>query len=544
METMPLPARKRFRSANVLPINLDGVTPFMGEISMPEDYLLEMTGITKNFLGVRALDGVGLRIRSGEVHALMGENGAGKSTLIKILTGIYAMDAGDILFDGKKISPRSALEAQRLGISSIYQELNLIPYLSVAENIYLGHEARKYGMIDWDSVNWNASRLLSEHFGLNIDVRQPLNKCSTAEVQLTALARAISFCAKLVVMDEATSSLEPAEVDILFNNIHRLKEKGVAVLYITHKLDEIYRICDRVTILKDGLFVNERPVKELSKLELISSMIGRDASDIIGQKKRYRDFSGEEVVCKAIQVACGNKVRDISLSIRRGEIVGLSGLLGSGRTEFAKVLFGADRRDSGRIAVKGRNVSFRIPKHAIRAGMAFCSEDRKEEGIMPHMTVQENIVMAILPRLARAGVVNRRKSAGIVNEFIDKLRIKTPSQHQLIRNLSGGNQQKVILARWLCMRPDFIILDEPTRGIDVGAKAEIEALIQELAASGVAVLYISSEFEELVRGCDRIIVLHEGRDVSTLSGDEISNDAVLDAIARGGKPREAAAYEP
>jgi ABC-type sugar transport system ATPase subunit len=510
---------------------------------LPENYLLEMTGITKNFPGVRALDRVNLRIRPGEVHALMGENGAGKSTLIKILTGIYGLDAGEIFFDGRKISPRSALEAQRLGISTIYQELNLIPYLSVAENISLGHEVRKYGMIDWNAINRNARRLLSEHLGLDIDVMQPLNKCSTAEVQMTALARAISINAKLVVMDEATSSLEPAEVDILFDTIRRLRDKGVAVLYVTHKLDEIYRICDRVTIFKDGLFVNERPVEGLSKLELISKMIGRNASDLIGQKKIYRDFSRDEVVCEALRVSSGGKVRDISLSVRRGEIVGLSGLLGSGRTEFAKVLFGADRRDAGRISVKGREANFRIPKHAVRAGMAFCSEDRKEEGIMPHMTIRENMVMAILPRLAWAGIVNRRKSAGIVRTFIDKLRIKTPSQNQLIRNLSGGNQQKVILARWLCMRPDFIILDEPTRGIDVGAKAEIEALIQELAASGVAVLYISSEFEELVRGCDRIVVLHEGRDVSVLAGDEISHDAVLDAIAHGGKTREATANE-
>lgn len=510
---------------------------------MDGGYLLEMTGITKNFLGVRALDDAQLHIRPGEVHALMGENGAGKSTLIKILTGIYEKDAGEIRFDGQIINPRSALEAQHLGISTIYQELNLIPYLSIAENIYLGHEARKYGMIDWHAINNNARQLLREHLGLDIDVRQPLNLCSTAEIQMTALARAISVNAKLVVMDEATSSLETAEVDILFNNIRQFRNKGVAVLYITHKLDEIYRICDRVTILKDGRFVDELPVEGLTKLSLISKMIGRDASDIMGYKKQYRDHSSDEVVCEAISVASGNKVRDISLAIRRGEIVGLSGLLGSGRTEFAKVLFGADRRDSGRISLKGKNVSFRIPKHAIRSGMAFCSEDRKEEGIMPHMTIQENMSVAILPRLARAGIINRKKTAGLVQEFIGKLRIKTPSQHQLIRNLSGGNQQKVILARWLCMKPDFIILDEPTRGIDVGAKAEIEALIQELAAAGVAVLYISSEYEELVRGCDRIVVLHEGANAAELVGDDITNDAVLNAIARGSRETEVAAYE-
>ncbi len=498
---------------------------------MEKDYILEMNNITKRFTGVTALQDVNFRVKKGEIHALMGENGAGKSTLIKILTGIYSKDSGEIIFDGSEINPATALEAQHLGISTIYQELNLIPYLSVAENIYLGREPKRLGFIDWKTIEKNARELLKEHLGLEIDVSKPLVECSTAVVQMTALARAISINAKLVVMDEATSSLEEAEVNILFDNIRKLKENGVAVIFVTHKLDEIYKICDTVTILKDGQFVAERPVDGLTKLDLISSMIGRDASSILAYKKQYHDFSEKEIVCDAIQVGSGPKLLDVSVSIRKGEIVGLSGLLGSGRTEFAKALFGAEPCDAGEIYIKGKKAKFHMPKQAILAGMGYCSEDRKAEGIMPHMTVRENVTMAILPQISKGGIVDEKKVNDIVEKYIELIKIKTPSQLQLIRNLSGGNQQKVILARWLCMSPDLIILDEPTRGIDVGAKAEIEALIQELSNQGVGVLYISTEIEELVRGCDRIIVLREGRNIGELVGEEISQSSLIAAIA-------------
>jgi len=495
------------------------------------DNILEMKGICKAFTGVKALQDVDFSIRRGEVHALMGENGAGKSTLIKILTGVYSKDAGTIHFDGREICPATALEAQHEGISTIYQELNLIPYLSIAENIFLGREPKKRGVIDWKKIQEEAARILKESLGIEIDVRKILCDCSTAVAQMTALARAISINSKLVVMDEATSSLNDVEVKKLFQIINMLKSKGISVIFISHKLDEIFEISDRITVLKDGQLVGVRDGKDLTKIELVSMMIGRDASEIMKFRREYKDYSQAEEYCSSVEVGYGNRLNDVTFNIRKGEVVGLAGLLGSGRTEFAKALFGAEKYKKGQITVKGKKVRYRLPKKAISDGMGFCSEDRKAEGIMPHLTLRENLSMAILPRLSKNGIIEENKVTEIVDKYIERLRIKTPSQQQLIRNLSGGNQQKILLARWLCMCPELIILDEPTRGIDVGAKAEIEGLIQELSAEGMAVLYISSEIEELVRGCDRVIVLKEGRSVSELTGDHITQNNLLAAIA-------------
>ena len=494
------------------------------------EYILEMSGINKSFLAVKALQNVSLKVRPGEVHALLGENGAGKSTLIKILTGIYTMDSGEIIFDGKKIEPKNALEAQKLGISTIYQELNLIPYLSIAENIFLGREPMKGGCIDWKKINADAKEILKRELGLDVDVTMELSDCSTAIIQMTALARAISIDAHLVIMDEATSSLEEKEVAILFDAIHRLKEKGIAVIYISHKMDEIFEICDTATILKDGHFVDMKPVKELTKLSLVSMMIGRDATDIVNFKKQYKDFSGEPVVCEALRLRSGKRVKDVNFNVHKGEVVGLSGLLASGRTESVKILFGADPNGEGDVFVNGQEVCFRIPRDAVAAGMGFCSEDRKKEGIFPNMSIEENMNVVMLPKVTKGGIVHDDNVKNIVEEYIEKLAIQTPSSQQLIKKLSGGNQQKVLLARWMCVKPDILILDEPTRGIDVGAKAEIESLIQELAAQGVAVIYISSEWEELERGCDRIIVLNDGNDVAELVGKEINEERLLKAM--------------
>ncbi|HVI40932.1 MAG TPA: sugar ABC transporter ATP-binding protein [Anaerovoracaceae bacterium] len=498
---------------------------------MDPNNILEMKGICKAFTGVKALQDVDFSIRQGEVHALMGENGAGKSTLIKILTGVYSKDAGTMFFDGREINPATPLEAQHEGISTIYQELNMIPYLSIAENIFLGREPKKRGIIDWKKIQEEAAKLLKDSLGIEIDVRKILCDCSTAVAQMTALARAISINSKLVVMDEATSSLNDAEVNKLFEIINILKSKGISVIFISHKLDEIFKISDRVTVLKDGNLVGVRDVREITKLELVSMMIGRDASEIIRARREYKDYSQAEEYCTSIEVGYGNRLKKVTFNIRKGEVVGLAGLLGSGRTEFAKALFGAEKYKHGEITVKGKPVKYRIPKHAIKDGMGFCSEDRKAEGIMPHLTIRENLSMAILPRFSGGGIIQENKVTEIVDQYIERLRIKTPSQQQLIRNLSGGNQQKILLARWLCMSPELIILDEPTRGIDVGAKAEIEEVIQELSAEGMAVLYISSEIEELVRGCDRVIVLKEGYSVSELAGENITQSNLLAAIA-------------
>ncbi|MCX8130617.1 MAG: sugar ABC transporter ATP-binding protein [Clostridia bacterium] len=500
---------------------------------MKQEVLLEMRGICKSFPGVRALKGVGFRVRTGEVHALMGENGAGKSTLIKILTGIYTKDSGEIYFDGKAINPSTSLQAQQCGISTIYQELNLVPYLSVCENIFLGREPKKFGVIDWKAAEKQAEKIL-EDMGVKIDVKQPLNKYSTAIQQMVSIARAISINSKLVVMDEPTSSLDEKEVKVLFNVIRRLKQHNISVVFISHRLDEIFEICDNITILKDGDFVGEYSIKELTKIDLISKMIGRDASAIVKYKKDYSASRiTDKVVCKAKNIYKGVRLSGIDLEIKEGEVVGLAGLLGSGRTELAKIIFGSDMHDQGEIEVCGKKVKFRLPKDAISMNFAFCSEDRKIEGIIPHMSVRENMTLATLPRLSRFGVVSRRKQDEIVEKYIKRLGIKTPHADQKIRNLSGGNQQKVLLARWLCMHPKLVILDEPTRGIDVGAKSEIERLIQEMSAEGISVLMISSELEELVRGCDRIAVIRDGRKVKELVAEEISEESIMEAIAKG-----------
>ena len=498
---------------------------------MAGNYLLEMRQIDKQFPGVHALDHVDFRVRPGEIHALMGENGAGKSTLIKVLTGLYRKDEGEIWFDGKPVSFANPLDSQKAGVSTIYQEINLIPYLSVAENIYLGREPMNRTGIDWKQVSRGAAALL-EKMGVSADVNRPLNSYGTAVQQMVAIARAIFVQAKLIVMDEPTSSLDEKEVAILFRQMRKLKKKGMAMIFISHRLDEIFEICDTVTILKDGKLVSEDPVGSLTKLELVSRMIGRDAQDVL--KRKNGRFAGDPhaVVMQARQVSDHTKLRDISVAIRRGEILGLAGLLGAGRTEFARVVFGENADYTGELRVNGGEVRWRAPRDAIGKGLAYCSEDRKAEGIFPHMSVLENMTMAILPRISRGGVVSSRRQREIVDTYVKSLSIKTPGPEQLIRNLSGGNQQKVLLARWLCMEPQLIILDEPTRGIDIGAKSEIEALIQKIAARGISVLLISSELEELVRNCHRVVVIRDGRTVGELEGDGLSEQSILRVIAQ------------
>lgn len=496
------------------------------------EVLLDIKGLEKTFPGVRALKGVNLTVNKGEIHALMGENGAGKSTLIKVLTGIYQKNGGTICFDGEEINARTPIEANEKGISTIYQELNLVLFQTVYENLFLGREPRtKFGSIDRKAMISEAKRILEE-LGIEIDVTRPLKNYSTAIQQMVAIARAVSINAKLVIMDEPTSSLDTHEVQVLFRIIRQLKSKGISVIFISHKLDEIFEICDRLTVFKDGEYVGDYDIGELNQLKLISLMVGKDTVELERNKQGY-EFANAKVIAEMKDIRQGMRLNGINIEIKQGEVVGLAGLLGSGRTELAQVLFGSGMPDNGEIFWWGEKAGIHSPADAIKKGMGFCTEDRKTEGIIPRLSVRENITIALLPKLNSFGFVKTKEQDEIVMSYIDRLKIKTPTPEQAICNLSGGNQQKVLLARWMCMNPKLMILDEPTRGIDVGAKAEIEQLIQEFSKSGISVLMISSEIAELERNCDRIIVMREGRVIGELAGDQISQDKVMETIARG-----------
>ena len=493
-----------------------------------------MKNISKSFPGVKALINVDFSVKKGEIMGLMGENGAGKSTLIKIITGYYRRDpeSGEMLLEGKVVNPADTQEAQKLGISTIFQELNLSPFLSIAENIFLGNAPRKRGIIDWKTMEKKAHAAM-QNLGVEVDVKAPLYEQSTAIQQMVSIARALSFDAKLLIMDESTSSLDSQEVAILFDVVRKLKDKGISTIFITHKMDEIYQICDRITVLKDGEFVTCRPAKDLPKLELVSLLIGRDARELLGKRKQYDPTKEEaEILCEVKHLEKANRrLMDINLQIHKGEVVGLAGLLGSGRTETAKVIFGDDQNYDGEVCWMGQAIKFKNPHQAISKGLAFCSEDRKTEGIFPAMSVLDNLTMSILDKTSRFSVINRKKQLEVTEEYIRKMAIKTPSPSTPIKSLSGGNQQKVILSRWLATHPDLIILDEPTRGIDVGAKGEIEKLIQQISEEGISVLYISSELDELVRGCDRVIVLRDGKNISEFVREDISSEQIMTAIA-------------
>jgi monosaccharide-transporting ATPase len=499
---------------------------------MASPTLLSMKDIDKSFGGIPALRSASLEVREGEVMALIGQNGAGKSTMIKVLNGFTRKDAGTITLGGQAWNATSPQVAQRNGVSTIFQEINLIPFRTVTENIYLGRELRtRFGLLDWRGMNKAARERLAE-FDVHVDVTRPLGEFSTAIQQMVAIARAVSFEARLVIMDEPTSSLDEHEVDILFKTIQRLKQRGVAVVFVSHKLDELYKVCDRVTVMRDGATVAVSTMAEMSKLQLVATMLGRDLADV---RRGATAFSGAnrtfgEELLSVKHVGVGRRVKDANLQVRRGEIVGLAGLLGSGRTETARAVFGASPY-SGEITFDGRSSGFSTPMEAIAAGIGFCSEDRKQEGIIPSMSVRENMTLALLPALSRSGIVDEARQRQIVDRFIREIGVKCSSPDQRIRELSGGNQQKVLLARWLCMNPKLLILDEPTRGIDVGAKAEIQRLISGLAAEGLSVLMISSEIEEIVEGADRVFVLRDGVTETELHGEAINEPAVLAAMA-------------
>lgn len=500
-----------------------------------------MESITKSFSGVNALSGVSLTLEPGEVHALVGENGAGKSTLIKIMTGAYRREGGEMWLEGRRVEFRSPEEAQSAGVVAVYQEVNLLAFRSVAENIYLGREPRRFGFIDWKRMNLEARELL-ERLGLKIDPRTTLGSLNIALRQMVAIARGVSFGARVVVLDEPTSSLTEHEVSILYDVIRRLKAEGRTVVYISHRFDELYAICDRVTILRDGKFVATHRLSGLEKVDLVCLMLGKRREELRQGVTRFdHDSVGleeAEPLLRARNLKRGRKPNHVTLQVGRGEIVGLAGLLGSGRTETVRAIFGADPLEEGEVYLEGKPLGLRGPSDAIRAGLAFLSEDRKAEGIIPELSVRDNMTLVALPALARFGIVSPARQREIVERFIERLGIRAAGADQKIRELSGGNQQKVLLARWLCKNPKFLILDEPTRGIDIGAKGEIQALINELAKTGLGVLMISSELEELVEGSSRVIVMRDGEGVAELRGEDISQDSIIRTMA-GGEALEA-----
>lgn len=495
--------------------------------------ILKATGICKTFPGVKALVNVDFQLKEGEIHALMGENGAGKSTLIKVLTGVEKPDKGEILLDGKAMLAKSPQHAQELGISTVYQEVNLCQNLSVAENIFIGREPMRYGRIDWKEINTRAEKVLSR-LDLKIDVTRILDSYSVAIQQMVAIARALDISAKVLILDEPTSSLDSHEVKKLFEIMKMLKREGMGIIFVTHFLDQVYEVSDRITVLRNGELVGEFEASALSKVQLVSKMIGKDFDELtssIGKSKKGSKAKSKENIVKAEGLGHHGSINPFDMEINKGEVIGLTGLLGSGRSEAARVIFGVDKADFGKLYINGEEVSFSEPIDAIVKGMAFCPEDRKKDGIVGDLTVRENIILALQAKNGLGKKLTRKEQEKIAEDYIKLLNIKTAGTEQLVKNLSGGNQQKVILARWLVTQPQLIILDEPTRGIDVGTKAEIQKLVLKLASEGLSVIFISSELDETIRCCSRIAILRDRQKIAELSGDEVNESAVMQTIA-------------
>lgn len=538
--------------------------------------VLCMTGIKKSFSGVPALRGVDFELKAGEIHALVGENGAGKSTLIKIMTGAYRLDSGIIKYDynpsgeAPNVASTSALrtrtpaphregnrrdgkwthhvafqnpsEAQAAGIVAVYQEIQVVGSRTVAENIFLGREPQRFGIINRRAMNTGAAEIL-ERLGLHIDPRSVVSSLNIAHRQMVVIARALSFGARVLILDEPTSSLTETEVSVLFNVMRRLKSQGTSIVYISHRFEELYTVCDRVTVLRDGRNIVTRSLATLNRLELVCHMLGRQPQEmskgVTAFARPSQSAPDRPVLLQAADLKYQKRLDGVSIEVQYGEIVGLAGLLGSGRSETLRALFGSEPLEGGTVKLEGRLLSLRDPHDAIDAGMAFVSEDRKADGIIPELSVRENLTLAALPNITQWGIVSRKRQNELVKYFMQRLNIKATSTEQKIRELSGGNQQKVLLARWLCKNTKLLLLDEPTRGIDVGAKREIQELIAELAEQGLGVIMISSEVEELVEGSQRIVVLRDGRSITELSGEQKNIKAILHVIAAGADMKEA-----
>ncbi len=496
--------------------------------------LLDVTGIHKLFPGVKALSDAGLRLYPGEVHTLMGQNGAGKSTLIKVLTGVYQPERGSIVLDGERIEPRSTQHAQELGISTVYQEVNLCPNLSVAENIFIGRYPRRFGMIDWRRMRRDAVGLLAR-LQVDIDVSRPLASYPLAIQQMVAIARALNISAKVLILDEPTSSLDEAEVQLLFSVLRGLREQGMAILFVTHFLEQTYAISDRITVMRNGEREGEYLCSELSRLALVNKMIGV-AADTQEQPQTCMEEGHEagRTLLRTQALARRGVLAPLDLEIKQGELLGLAGLLGSGRTETARLLFGADRADSGAIEIDGRARTFATPRDAIAQGIGFCSEDRKHEGAILDLSVRENLILALQARQGLLRAIPLRRQQALAEHYVKQLGIKTASIETPIGTLSGGNQQKVLLARWLATEPKLMILDEPTRGIDVRAKQEIMDYVTTLCRKGMAILFISSELPEVLRVSDRIVVMRDRKACGEYRRGELDDDSVLHVIAGEG----------
>jgi simple sugar transport system ATP-binding protein len=498
--------------------------------------LVTMAGIYKSFPGVQALEAVDFTLKRGEIHALVGENGAGKSTLIKVLTGVERQDTGSITLEGKEVSIRSPQHAQELGISPVYQEINLCPNLTVAENILIGREPRKWGRIDWKTMNTRARQIL-QGLDIDLDVTQPLGLYSVAIQQMAAIARALEIAsARILILDEPTSSLDAHETEKLFQVMRKLKSEGLGIIFITHFINQVYEISDRITVLRNGKLVGTYETASLPHMELIAKMIGRTLSDFADMsriKLESSQYIKEEALLQAREFGRSGDIEPFDLDLHAGEVVGLAGLLGSGRTELAGLLFGIDKPDSGSVTVNGQPVKNYSPLASIKRGVALCPEDRKAAGIVDDLTVRENIILAMQANRGWFNYLNQQLQEELAEKYIGMLNISTPTVDQLVRNLSGGNQQKVILARWLATNPQVLILDEPTRGIDVGAKAEIQKLVLELAEEGKSCVFISSELEEVLRTSHRIVVLREQEKVTEFSG-EVDEHKIMQAMAGGG----------
>lgn len=494
--------------------------------------LLKTIGLTKTFPSTVALSDVDFTLYAGDVHALVGENGAGKSTLIKLITGVYSKDSGTILLEGKEINPPSPRHAQELGISTVYQEVNLIPTMSVAENIFLGRQPMKYGMINMPRANRQAKQLLLD-FGVDVDVTRNLSAYSVAIQQIVAIVRGVDMSAKVLILDEPTSSLDRHEVDLLFNVIRSLKERGIGIIIITHFLEQVFEISDRITVLRNGKKISEHLTPEIDQVHLITEMLGKELTGTRGSagQKSSQNGTASEPFLKVDGFSRHGMIEPFDLEIRKGEIVGLAGLLGSGRTEIAHLIFGIEQSETGEAYVKGSKVDITSPRKAIKHGFALCPEDRKVEGIIGDLSVRENIILALQARMGWFNYLSHQKQEQLANEMIEALRIVTPNADKPVKELSGGNQQKVILARWLVSDPDLLILDEPTRGIDVGAHAEIIQIIKKLASEGKAMLIISSELAEIVDYSHRVIILRDHKKVRELEGEEITEDTIMQSIA-------------
>ena len=503
---------------------------------MEKDSVLEMRHIYKTFPGVKALQNVDFTLKKGEIHALMGENGAGKSTLIKVLTGVEEFETGEILIDGcdHAIVNRSPQEAQNRGISTVYQEVNLCPNLTVAENLFIGREPRKGGLIDWKTMNKKAGKLLQD-LDIHADVTQTIDHYSIAIQQMVAIARAVDMSAKVLILDEPTSSLDDGEVEKLFTLMRRLKAEGVGIIFVTHFLEQVYAVCDKITVLRNGQLVGQFTTAELPRVQLVAKMMGKDFDDLaaIKNSRSEEKHGDDDVVIKAVGLGKKGYIKPFYLVIHKGEVVGFTGLLGSGRSETVRVLYGAEKPDEGELRVNGKTLTARHPLMSMNAGMAYLPENRKNEGIIADLSVRENLIMALQAKRGIFHLLSRKQQEEFTDKYIEMLQIKTASRETPIKSLSGGNQQKVIIGRWLLTNPDFLILDEPTRGIDVGTKTEIQKLVVKLAEQGMAVVFISSEIEEMLRTCDRMVVMRDGTKVGELSNDEMNQSTIMSTIAGG-----------